>query len=632
MNFETFKRHLAKSIGEIPSQNVYRIRAKSMEEIQRKATEHFNIPLEYIRFEVEHTDDEKRNSLIKQGVHSVLAYPSSLYFLQSEQQEELKPKNGEAFVRKGAGTIYLMVTAPNGGKPVALSAVVQKINDKIGTSGVVERGRVKQVVDGAEGAWRDIGTFAYNPNHDFECTARISEDAMKAFIVLKPPQEYGADPMAERMRAALESEGVRFGISEDKLADLERMPVYNQWVEAAAGIPVIDEQDAKITLIDNDKKRSSGASPIISVSAGDIVAVKHSIVPGQDGRSVLNETIFPKQAIDLRIKENKYVSVSEDGLKAIAKVSGSAKLGANHSILIEELLVIRGDVSSKTGNIKFPGSVIIYGDVPDEYEVEVEGNLEVHGGVANAKVTVGQNLLVHRGINGKDRNTTHIMVKGSLIARFLESVTVRIRGDCIVEDGVIQSRIVCEGRFIAITGHGRVVNSDVSSAQLIQVREVGSELGGNSTLRVASLFDEREKMEKAQEMVKERQKQLKEVKLLIGDISSVKTALKLKQKGSEHILEKIQKAKTIHNELEKLKKIAKNLRDHFKDIKTNGKIVVESQVNSGTIITIDEKVLELKSNMRGVVFAVKDNSITHRTVDNRKDNLNLEKIKKNVFL
>ncbi len=636
--FENFKFTLSSTIQKSPSQNVYRIKAKTIEEIYKKAVNYFNIPLEFIRFEIEKAEKVRKKSLFQFNEYVVLAYPSSEYFSQEHHVEDLEQKNGAVFVRKGNGAIYIMVMPPGErGKAISLPKVLKAMSNKVSLDILdsVNRTAVKNATLKAKGTWVRVGSFHHNEADDVTYRVRISNDNMKAFIQIRPALNNGADPMQNHMRRELEDAGVLYGILTEKLAELERLPVYNQWIEVASGKFPVHEQDGKILLVNSREQKYSNtvditeASPMHTVRAGDIIAIKQSIIPGKDGLSVLNEVIFANTAEEVEFIENEYIDISEDGKKAIATKDGAVSI-KNNVITIEELLVIPGDLSPKTGNIDFPGSVIIKGDIPDDYEVYVGGNLEVHGSVANSRLRVGKNLIVQRGINGK--NEANIHIKGSLLTRFLESVTVRVEGDCIVQDGVLHSHILCDRRVIAITGRGRIVSSEINSSELIQVRTIGSTLGGNSVLNIICLFDDRKKLGDVTTLIKEREEKLKEIKLWLGKMTNTDALKKSDRHHKGTVLAKVKEAKKFHMELIQLKNIASKLKERFHGIKTNGKIIIEDKVQRGTIVNIDGEKIELKHDMMNAKFYIDEATITYNSFDLRKDRLDVQRIIKNEFL
>lgn len=637
-NFEKFKSLLSNTIQRTPSQNVYRIRAKTIEEIYKKAVNHFNIPLEFIRFEIEEAGDTQKKYLFQHNEYVVLAYPAPEYFSQEHQIEDLKRKDGEVFVRKGNGVLYIMVTPPGEkGTAISLVKVLKSISHKMPSDSLdsINNAAIKNATTHAKGVWVSIGRFRHNESNDATYGTRISDDKMKAFIQIRPSHNDGSDPTRIRMRRELADAGVIYGILDEKLAELEKIPVYNQWIEVASGNPPVHEQDAKILLVNNRERKYSSTTDITvvglihTVRAGDIVAIKQSIVPGKDGISIFNEVLFANTAEDVDFVENEYIRISEDGKKAIATKDGSVSI-KNNVITIDELLVISGDLSPKDGNIDFPGSVIIQGDIPDDYEVNVGGNLEVHGSVANSKLRIGKNLIVQRGMNGK--NEASMYVKGSLLTRFLESVTVRVEGDCIIQDGILNSRILCDKRVIVVTGRGRVVSSEINSSELIQVCTIGSKLGGNSTLNIICLFDERKKLEKVTDLIKEREEKVKEIKLWLGEKTTAAVLEKADQYHKDTILAKIKEAKKFHMELMQLQNIARKFKSHFQEIKTNGKIIIQDRSQQGTVVNIDGKKIELKYDTVGAKFYLNEDTIVHGNFDSRKDKLDVQKIIKDEFL
>ncbi|MGQ9558488.1 MAG: DUF342 domain-containing protein [Desulfurispora sp.] len=142
-------------------------------------------------------------------------------------------------------------------------------------------------------------------------------------------------------------------------------------------------------------------SKLISVPEGEVVAILHDPVPGQPGQAVTGEAIAPPPVKAARIKAGKNITLTPDGRQAVAQKAGrpvAKQAGLNWLLTIEDRHTVPGDVSIKTGNIRFKGDVVVKGNVLETMTVEAAGNLTVEGLVTGATILCGESLLVNNNI------------------------------------------------------------------------------------------------------------------------------------------------------------------------------------------------------------------------------------------
>ncbi|MFZ5590403.1 MAG: DUF342 domain-containing protein [Bacillota bacterium] len=142
-------------------------------------------------------------------------------------------------------------------------------------------------------------------------------------------------------------------------------------------------------------------SKIVSVPEGEIIAILHDPVPGQPGQAVTGEEIKPPPVKPARLVAGKNVSLTAEGKQALAKKAGRpiAKVaGLNCLLTIEDRYTVQGDVSIKTGNIRFKGDVLVTGNVLETMTVEAAGNLTVEGLITGATILCGESLVVNKNI------------------------------------------------------------------------------------------------------------------------------------------------------------------------------------------------------------------------------------------
>lgn len=142
---------------------------------------------------------------------------------------------------------------------------------------------------------------------------------------------------------------------------------------------------------------------IASVEAGALLAVKHAASQGRPGKKVTGEIIPPPQPQRLELAGGKGVEISPDGTKAFAKIGGRPlvrKTGNRYLLDIDPVLHVKGDVDISTGNVRFKGDVLIYGNVLEGMTVQSSGKVRIKGMVYQARVAALEEVVVAQHVTG----------------------------------------------------------------------------------------------------------------------------------------------------------------------------------------------------------------------------------------
>lgn len=136
------------------------------------------------------------------------------------------------------------------------------------------------------------------------------------------------------------------------------------------------------------------------VQIGDVLAIKQMpAIQGKDGITVTGERVKAREILDESLSGGQGVIILDNGMKAVAAVSGRPVV-ENGTISVIPLLVISKDVNKDTGNIDFDGDVIIKGNVMDNMKVVAKGNIEVLGSVYNSEVISDGNINIFGKVIG----------------------------------------------------------------------------------------------------------------------------------------------------------------------------------------------------------------------------------------
>lgn len=162
-----------------------------------------------------------------------------------------------------------------------------------------------------------------------------------------------------------------------------------------------------------------------SVGEGDLIGVVRPAEPGQDGIDVFGRSVAAPPVRQVQILAGKDVTLSDDGLQAIAQRAGmptQVKQGYHIKLSIVPKLMQSGDINLSTGNIHFLGDVEISGAVQDTMQVEAEGNIHIRGNINMANIVAGQSLIVNANVISSQVVVGQMYLFYGQIAPLLQSI------------------------------------------------------------------------------------------------------------------------------------------------------------------------------------------------------------------
>ncbi|MGI6461756.1 MAG: DUF342 domain-containing protein [Candidatus Hydrogenedentales bacterium] len=205
-----------------------------------------------------------------------------------------------------------------------------------------------------------------------------------------------------------------------------------------------------------------------NVQAGQLLATVHPPQPGVDGVDVYGNRVPGKKGRSVHLRAGR--NVRQEDNTYFAMRDGRIQHD-RRSVSVDEVLVIRGNVGLKSGDIDHLGTVLIEGDIEPNSVVRATGDIEVNGIVEQADVEAGGNLAIRGGIMG--RGEFKIVVEGRIQARYIIDSNVEAGQDIIVEREIVQS-LVCSMGTICVP-RGRIVGGEAVARAGFIVGQVGSE-------------------------------------------------------------------------------------------------------------------------------------------------------------
>lgn len=620
--------YMQQQAEEDKSRQYVNVTGDSVQDALKQAAIELNLPIKKIEYEILERGNRGVLGMGKKPC-LIVAYPiqekqattadsgdDAVHTLDAEDSAD--HQDGKALVRLTPEGVMLKVTKPEGaGAKVTERQAVDSLMER--TRSKVDTGRVAKVVKAADGEWVKVGDFEYDPAEDAALTVSITDQEMKAYLTMLPPGEHGADPDPRALMSFLHSNDVVEGIKDDVLQGICEEPQYREPILIAEGSKPVNGEDAKILynfetdshnvrLKETDGKVDFKELNLVqNVVQGQVLAKKVPPQKGTGGRTVTGKLLPAKDGMDVQMQVGKNVRLSDDRNTALAEINGQVMI-AGGKIVVEPIYVVAGDVSLKTGNILFLGTVIIKGSVSDGFSVKASGNIEVHGSVGKSVLDAEGDVLVHQGITGK--NTGTVTAGGDLYSKFIENAHVEAGGLVVVSDGIINSEVFSNRKVLCRGRRASIVGGSVRAAEEINAKTLGSVAGMETRLEVG--YDPKSK-ERLAELDSEREdlrRKLDEVNL---NMSTLKNLVKQRKKLSQERVESFKQTKKQKAELEErlveISEESTKIQDYLGQLKVSGRISASGVVHPGVKIHIKDAPLDVRNEFKSVTFVMENNLV-----------------------
>jgi len=338
-------------------------------------------------------------------------------------------------------------------------------------------------------------------SEDGKVKLSVSADEMSVRASFYPPKGDGTPITALNVYEKLESIGVvEPAILKDTVEDYikrlsTRRQVYND-IEIASGqsssahIPsyILLARSLKNKLLDqkdelpkeDNKSRIDykNVSSITIVRKGTVLAKSIDAVEGVSGKTVKGKDLPFSEAKVQTVKLGKNVEISGNN-KIVSSVDGEVVFNKNE-LSVSNVFRLNTGVNYKTGHIKFPGTVMIKGEVEDGFNIIAESNIYVSNTLAVTNVYCGGDLLIEGGgIIGRKKNK--VLVKGSVRTSYIENVHLEAFEDIFVERSTLNSNISSNGT-ISFGENGRIVGGTIHARNEIAVKTIGNNSGAETNV------------------------------------------------------------------------------------------------------------------------------------------------------
>ncbi len=239
-----------------------------------------------------------------------------------------------------------------------------------------------------------------------------------------------------------------------------------------------------------------------AVNKGTPLAKVIAPMPGMVGMDVFGNPLLPEEVSKFDSSLGKNTELTHTDPSFIVASCDGRLLVENGVPQVVDTLQIKDDISLKTGNIDFPGSIEVTGDVRDNFEIKAKGDVDISGMVEDGCITSEGSIVVKGGFTGTGKGVIKSKLSSVSIG-FIRNQRIESHSDIIVYNEVINAYL-CAKKTISMKSLGNsVVGGHLIAYSGIKIFNAGSQTGAKTILEVGKDFEVEMELNKKKLALKE---------------------------------------------------------------------------------------------------------------------------------
>jgi uncharacterized protein (DUF342 family) len=348
-------------------------------------------------------------------------------------------------------------------------------------------------------------TIITGDKNDGTLVVSFSENDLEARADFMPPLGKGAPLGLDQINLVLERINIVYGIRWEAVQEavmecnLDRRPVRD--IVIARGDPPVDMMTEYYEMNPHLGRRKYAGegdgrvdyrarSPFIIVKKDQALAKLRYRKEGRKGKNVHGLEI--PHGIQKPEGVNGGTNTRIEGRLILASING--QLVNDRGVLnVQNSLVIKGGVGYGTGNISFPGDVVIEGPVSDGFKIYSGGSVTIKQTFDVTDVITRGDLIVAGGIIG--RGAALVKSGGIIRTKFIENCKAAARKAVIVDAEIVNSSVFTLEN-VDLGEKGTILGGDIYAVRGVRAGAIGRKSGRATRIHCGIDFTVQQEKEK----------------------------------------------------------------------------------------------------------------------------------------
>jgi uncharacterized protein len=381
---------------------------------------------------------------------------------------------------------------------------------KILSNAVIAKDTIQSSITGLCVCWDSNGIkkILVLPYKDAQAHTTICEDKMSVSLTIEPSIGAGTPASIELAKESLAEQGITQNIDEGILtqliSDIKTQNVSKHAV-VVRGLKPVKPGGSRIQWIIHPDQ---GGAPVY-VSESNVILEIQQLSAGADGYDIFG-TVLPSQSAENEIipdiTETIHKEPKEDNpaiTQYRASIAGEL-LFSNNTLTITNQKVITGDINDESGDISFPGHLVIEGNIQNGHAAKASGELTITGNAGTALVSADGSVKMTGGIHGAGKGI--VWAKQEITLAFAENAKVLAGKDIFIHKYCFQCVVKTNGVLHLDGNPGILLGGAVHASKGVEVFELGSEKTIRTTISFGQNYlvgDQIDVCEKEVEQIKE---------------------------------------------------------------------------------------------------------------------------------
>ncbi|MFH1733252.1 MAG: FapA family protein [bacterium] len=453
----------------------------------------------------------------------------------------------------------------------------------------------------------------------------ISPSEMEAFltIIVKKNRSYEEDPefpSNEEILRYLKASGIVYGINLQAIERYSRRGKYGETLQIAKGKYPIAGSSGSVEYfvrggnneqmkIDSDKFESIQSKfQAQYVQKGDLLIRKLFPNKGFEGITVTGNKIRAAAGKEIFLCAGRNTHIGdEEQTELRASADGVVSIQGD-VVHIDGTKLINSDVDSATGNISFPGNIVILRDVKDGMIVRAGGNIEVNGQVEDALLDASGDIKIKGSFIGSGKGEVH--AGGDVHVRKIFNQTIKAGKSVFVYD-LAQNAIIMAGERIAATFYDGVIEGGHIQAKWNIVTNVLGNSNGDETIaEISGKAASENRLIEISRKLESKHIELKDCYYDIQILESLRNGGLPDPNSDSKIRELSNRIAQLEFAISTLDKEEADIERKIADMGAPGTIQVRIRIFPGAMIKINDAELKIKEILRSSLLKEDSGMIT----------------------